>query len=83
MKERPGKTSIFLSEFDSRLEKGIFLLRVYSPTQGKAVIGKIILLPWGKFIVAGDHYCCPFELFIKSNGTVGFSGKNKPGPAFS
>ena len=33
--------------------------------------------------MAGDHYCCPFELFIKSNGTVGFSGKNKPGPAFS
>ena len=33
--------------------------------------------------MAGDHYCCPFELFIKRNGTVGFSGKNKPGPAFS
>ena len=33
--------------------------------------------------MAGDHYCCPFELFIKSNGTFGFSGKNKTGLAFS
>ena len=38
-------------------------------TLGRTVIGKIILLPRGKFIVAGDHYCCPFELFIKWKGT--------------